>query len=542
MSESVSGLNTLPLSASQVREIQNTHTEVSCEGDSPDDPPARMEADLADFINKAGVASVPNEILSAIFEAGCHLLPRPQPSDSSSETDEWEPPFEILVSHVTRHWRNVAVSTPSLWTQIYIAEQDQCLDAAAAYLTRSRCLPLDIGLEMGRPHPRSRWHPKLPSTCSIIETLTPHVGRCRRFCIHSERPRRHLSALLKGLCSVTCPFLESIQVSRTERFDYYDDGDADYSKEDEEDEERDRCENVREIFAGGAPSLKEIRLRGINLSYCLPPTASVTTLHIHCDTHRISEHPSYRVICALFSNFRALTHLVLQGCFVRYSTFIGVPIQAPTVTFPLLSSLCILSTKGHTSLFEFLAMISAPLLECLSFGEMLGSDAEEVLQTPEWIATLPRYPYLHTLSVIPLLGASPPFQPSTWKTIEQSFNTVTNLTVLDEKVALFSESLYCMHGTDLSPSPSNQIPWPNLQTLSLGGFQFPYDIEPFVAALAARVVMDRPLRKLRIPRQPGMPENQFRDALLQFQRYTEVEEYKPKRWPRGDLNDWYDGN
>ena len=193
-------------------------------------------------------------------------------------------------------------------------------------------------------------------------------------------------------------------------------------------------------------------------------------------------------------------------------------------------------------LFEFLTMISAPLLECLSFGEMLGINAEEVLQTPEWIATLPRYPYLHSLSVIPLLGASPPFQPSTWKTIEQSFNTVTNLTVLDEKVALFSESLYCMHGTDSSPSPSNKIPWPNLQTLSLGGFQFPYDIEPFVAALAARVVMERPLWKLRISRQLGMPEDQFRDALLQFQRYTEVEEYKPKRWPRGDLNDWYDGD
>jgi hypothetical protein len=218
-----------------------------------------------------------------------------------------------------------------------------------------------------------------------------------------------------------------------------------------------------------------------------------------------------------------------------------VPIQTPTVIFPLLSSLHILSTKGYGSFYEFLATISAPLLECLSFGD-IGIDVGEVLQTPEWIATLPRYPHLHSLSVMPMPNALNPFQPSTWKTIERSFNTVTNLTVLDEKVALFSESLYCMHGTDSSPSPSNHIPWPNLQTLSLGGFQFPYDIEPFVAALAARVVMNRPLRKLRIPRQPGMPEDHFRDALWQFQRYTEVEEYKPKRWPRGDLNDWYDGD
>src|ERR1700692_4208520 len=64
----------------------------------------------------APVASVPNEILSAIFHAGC-LLPR---SDPSFDNKLWEPPFEILVSQVTQHWRNVAIATPGLWTQIYV--------------------------------------------------------------------------------------------------------------------------------------------------------------------------------------------------------------------------------------------------------------------------------------------------------------------------------------------------------------------------------------------------------------------------------------
>src|ERR1700683_397306 len=73
------------------------------EGNSLDTPPARMQPGLTESLNGAArVASIPNEILSAIFEAGCRL-PQPQRSDSSFEVDEWEPPFEILVSQVTRH-------------------------------------------------------------------------------------------------------------------------------------------------------------------------------------------------------------------------------------------------------------------------------------------------------------------------------------------------------------------------------------------------------------------------------------------------------
>jgi hypothetical protein len=59
--------------------------------------------------HSALVASFLNKVLSAIFKAGI-LLPRLQPE---------EPSFEVLVSHVTRHWRNVAISMPSLWRDIF---------------------------------------------------------------------------------------------------------------------------------------------------------------------------------------------------------------------------------------------------------------------------------------------------------------------------------------------------------------------------------------------------------------------------------------
>jgi hypothetical protein len=49
------------------------------------------------------VSLLPNEILSAIFEAG-HC------QSSSEIINNWEPPFEMTVSQVTAHWQDVALS------------------------------------------------------------------------------------------------------------------------------------------------------------------------------------------------------------------------------------------------------------------------------------------------------------------------------------------------------------------------------------------------------------------------------------------------
>jgi len=95
----------------------------------------------------------------------------------------WEPPFEILVSQVTQHWRNVAIATPGLWTQIYVPNNGH-LDIVAAYLTRSGSLPLDIDVKMSVEDPFIC----LPPTHSIVEAITPHVTRWRRFSIRVLAP------------------------------------------------------------------------------------------------------------------------------------------------------------------------------------------------------------------------------------------------------------------------------------------------------------------------------------------------------------------
>lgn len=89
----------------------------------------------------APVASLPNEVLSEIFET-LHAL-----QDGSDEFI----PFaecaraEAVVSHVTRHWRHVALETPRIWTRIVRRSKQKPLEKMQVYLVeRSKTVPIRV--------------------------------------------------------------------------------------------------------------------------------------------------------------------------------------------------------------------------------------------------------------------------------------------------------------------------------------------------------------------------------------------------------------
>ncbi|KAJ8519022.1 hypothetical protein ONZ45_g3980 [Pleurotus djamor] len=71
-------------------------------------------------------------------------------SSSSCTTEPADVPFQVLVSHVSRLWRNVALSTPSLWTRISFGHEDAPFDRCKVWIERSGSLPLDIELDLCR--------------------------------------------------------------------------------------------------------------------------------------------------------------------------------------------------------------------------------------------------------------------------------------------------------------------------------------------------------------------------------------------------------
>ncbi|KAF8208897.1 hypothetical protein K438DRAFT_1813101 [Mycena galopus ATCC 62051] len=78
-------------------------------------------------------------------------------SDSDDEDDDSEPdnevflPFQVLVSHVCRHWREIAVGTHTLWTTIrFIGHLNA--EKASTWIERANGLPLDIFIEATDMH------------------------------------------------------------------------------------------------------------------------------------------------------------------------------------------------------------------------------------------------------------------------------------------------------------------------------------------------------------------------------------------------------
>ncbi|KAF7365262.1 hypothetical protein MVEN_00398000 [Mycena venus] len=73
--------------------------------------------------------------------------------DEDDGEDEEEPflPFQVLVSHVCRHWREIALGTHTLWTTIRFAGHMNA-EKAAAWINRANGLPLDIFIDATDMH------------------------------------------------------------------------------------------------------------------------------------------------------------------------------------------------------------------------------------------------------------------------------------------------------------------------------------------------------------------------------------------------------
>lgn len=474
-------------SASAIREVERLDVQL-----------ATMQTNFNELTNRsAPVASIPNEILSAVFEA-----------DNQSTSS-----FGITVSHVTRHWRNVAMNTPSLWTCIDISNQIHNLDMVEMNLTRSGNLPLDIYIYLTT---------RSPSISSIMRAITPHIGRWRWLDILCDLSCRSLSPVLNSLHSSCAPLLESVNIiSLLSEGPPVIEGDSIY---DEDHDEEDVNASVHEILTGGAASLKTIRLNGVCLSDCLPPLSMVTKLHIY---HTTEMPLPYTKFCTIFGGLPALTHLFLYNYHVELSAG-----SISSALFPSLSALHILKSDDAESDPTLLAIISAPRLKHLFIDQFCDGVMEGLVQNSGWSTTSPRYPSLSSLTLV----LSKNLEPATWRLVEQSFATVTSLAVFCAQTDQLSEVL---NEPSSNPLPSTDVWWPSLQTLLWGGLQFPNDIEPLSVALSGRLATDRPLQKLRIAEHTYLEGYDLMHAVAKLQQYAEVAESRSKRWDH-TFSFWYD--
>ncbi|KAH7919525.1 hypothetical protein BV22DRAFT_1040801 [Leucogyrophana mollusca] len=92
------------------------------------------------------ITFLPADALLHIFHIGVH-----DPTDDTFNGAD----FAVLVSHICRAWRDLAVNTPTLWTSLAIGMQpgglphtSPTLRRAAAFVLRAQNLPLSVTLDL----------------------------------------------------------------------------------------------------------------------------------------------------------------------------------------------------------------------------------------------------------------------------------------------------------------------------------------------------------------------------------------------------------
>ncbi|KAI1793460.1 hypothetical protein LXA43DRAFT_1000840 [Ganoderma leucocontextum] len=130
------------------------------------------------------------EILITFVQEHYHPTHRDYPVYSNHPPPQW-----IKLTHVCRHWRNIALDTVRLWSHIYLTRAD----ALAEFLTRSKAAPLHIDLRYN--------HSNTSRNISSLDLIPPvslrirslsvdaEILRVQAFCKQLTRPLEHLEKL-----------------------------------------------------------------------------------------------------------------------------------------------------------------------------------------------------------------------------------------------------------------------------------------------------------------------------------------------------------
>ncbi|KAI0367309.1 hypothetical protein BV20DRAFT_950453 [Pilatotrama ljubarskyi] len=275
---------------------------------------------MAKTTHQAPIARLPVELLSYIFILGAHT---PDASDAEGQGGEASnvrdgsahergrdispcmscssTPPEVFAS-VSRHWREVALGMPQLWTRICVTIGDlmhsgesKWFPAVSRYVRRSGQCPLDVYIDARDPD----WdfsesdsigavispyidevydytHPfKVEHMHYVLNLLLPHIARIRSLAILTDRWAPMETALeCLSFENPALPFLESLVLMRCNEF-------VSYHPQFSPAERRDpahfpfggllpasRCSNMERPLL---PHLKQLVLSGVHLDwYSLP--------------------------------------------------------------------------------------------------------------------------------------------------------------------------------------------------------------------------------------------------------------------------------
>jgi hypothetical protein len=250
-------------------------------------------------VSESAVSRVPEEILTLIFKADPHHARQAIFVPTSKKTILV--PFAVVVSHVSRAWRDAAIRDPFLWTKIrfMMSEPNRYYHL---YVERSQSRVLDISVACN-------------GNDRVFDPSILHLHRCRKLSISFDtscNSSSRVSPILRCLATESAPHLESFKID-LQAPDSNEDGEIDFTGD---------------IFAGGAPILSSVKLYGISPILCRPPLGAVTHLKLRNPSILPALSHFYDLLYVMASS---LTHLSLAGMVVYFEGPVDLFVDLPAL-------------------------------------------------------------------------------------------------------------------------------------------------------------------------------------------------------------------
>ncbi|TFY82957.1 hypothetical protein EWM64_g1054 [Hericium alpestre] len=159
------------------------------------------------------ISAMPVEVLCDIFRT---LRDAHQLTEIDDTNGRYPNLYQIPISHVCRHWRNIALHLPELWTSIVIHRGHKHLERVDAFLQRSKSLPLDMVIRWcprcyeNEDEEDLELEPFIPMHC-VMSILIPHVHRWRSLDVGIDIWRT-MAFLLEMLWPLRAPSLRRLRL------------------------------------------------------------------------------------------------------------------------------------------------------------------------------------------------------------------------------------------------------------------------------------------------------------------------------------------
>lgn len=262
-------------------ELRYTHSSASLERPSYNYPMLRFS------YRPTGIHSLPVELLTRIFilGAGYDYPYSASPFLLKPDEDYYAAPssnFQLLASHICRHWRQIALRTSCLWSTLYFREPSH-LERAAEFLIR--CSATGQLLDILVDTIAAQDHIPGVTLCKeeihqVFSIIIPHVKRWRAFHLKVRENDCKLTARQFLSSCGPAPNLETLQL---------------YHFEDYRTSQNLYIATYRPpvmVFSNNLPRLKNVSLIGVNLPWADSPYL-VHLRHLELALHPESIRPQY---------------------------------------------------------------------------------------------------------------------------------------------------------------------------------------------------------------------------------------------------------